>query len=389
MPRIEATPTPELLRWSREKAGYSEQAAAEKIGVAADRLSNWESGTERPTFAQLRSLGDIYKRPIAVFYLPEPPTRFEALKDFRRGHPSQLSMSPELALEIRRAYDRREWAIELLAELGEGAPRLAGISLTLRSNMEQSAEVIRKALGARLDTQSTWRTDYDAFRNWRELVENAGILTFQATTLDVEEARGFSLPDAPFPVAVANIKDSPRGRLFTLLHEVVHIFLRQSGVCDLHEQGRARSDMTESYCNRVAGAVLFPREALMASDTVRRHSKSDPAWTDEELATLSRRFGGSREAALVRLLTLGLTTQAYYQEKREEFFQKYLQAKKVSGGFAPPHIVALASVGPRFAGLVVESFNREKITASDVADYLQIRLKHLQEVQREYSSAVA
>jgi hypothetical protein len=87
------------------------------------------------------------------------------------------------------------------------------------------------------------------------------------------------------------------------------------------------------------------------------------------------------------LLTLGLTTQAYYDEKHEEFqkrYQEQRESERLKGGFAPPHEIALTSAGPTFTSLVIESFNRERITASDVSDYLQIRLKHLAEIQRDY-----
>jgi hypothetical protein len=96
----------------------------------------------------------------------------------------------------------------------------------------------------------------------------------------------------------------------------------------------------------------------------------------------------SREAALVRLLTLGLTTQSFYDRMRDEFraqYEKQQREKEASSGFAPPHVVAISSAGPLFTGLVVESLNRDKITASEVSDYLQIRLKHLKELQGEFS----
>ena len=100
---------------------------------------------------------------------------------------------------------------------------------------------------------------------------------------------------SPLTVVVVNIKDAPRGRIFTLLHELAHIMLKEGGICDFHDAD------TEAYCNRVAEAALFPREALLQSATVRKHRKDDPVWSDAELGELSRQFGGSREAALVTL----------------------------------------------------------------------------------------
>lgn len=111
-------------------------------------------------------------------------------------------------------------------------------------------------------------------------------------------------------------------------------------------------------------------------------------WTDTELREISRQFGGSREAALVRLLTLKLTTQPFYERMHREFLREYqilAEKRRESEGFAPPHVIAVSSAGPLFTALVVENYNRDNITASDVSDYLQIRLKHLKDLQGEHS----
>jgi len=385
MARSEANPTPSVLVWARESAGLSLELAAKKVGISSERLGAWEKGGERPTFAQLRKLGTIYKRPLAAFYLTEPPRHFQVMHDFRRvADAVKAAQSPELAIDVRKAHDRREWALELFRDIEEEPPQLTA-NASIHENAEDLAMRTRELLGVTLGKQSEWRTDYEAFREWRLLIEKIGILTFQANAIEIGEARGFSIAARPLPVAVANIKDAPRGRIFTLLHEVIHILLSDGGICDLHELGTDEASRVEAFCNRVAGAILFPRGPLLASDTVRAHRKGDIAWTDGELAILSRQFGGSREAALVRLLTLGLTTETYYREKRDKFLALYSEQKKKQKGFAPPHEVALTSAGPAFTNLVIESFNRERITASDVSDYLHVRLKHLSDIQREHA----
>jgi len=188
---------------------------------------------------------------------------------------------------------------------------------------------------------------------------------------------------------VANVKDAPRGRIFTLLHEVVHVMVNESGLCDFADDRHGNSPATrgETFCNRVASATLFPRREFLSTNVVRQHRKGDPKWTDFELQELSRQFGGSREAALVRLLGLELTTWDYYRDKREEFYKKYQEAQAKAKGFAAPHTVAISNAGPTFTRLVLEGLNRNKITTSDFSDYLQIRVKHLAEVTQELSFA--
>jgi Zn-dependent peptidase ImmA (M78 family)/DNA-binding XRE family transcriptional regulator len=383
-PRVEATPTPSVLVWARESAGMTVETAAEKIGVRTDQLSAWERAETRPSIPQLRKVAEAYRRPLAAFYLPEPPLRFEVMHDFRRLASDSRTggRTPQLALEIRRAFDRREWALELWSELDQPPVPAFSATASVDDPIEQTASRLREELKVSVEEQSRWRQDNEAFRGWRHKAEQAGVLALQATSIALNEARGFSISMKPLPVIVVNIKDAPRGRVFTLLHELTHVMLNEGGICDFHDGD------VEAYCNRVAGAALFPRAALLASATVRTHSKNDPKWSALELQELSRQFGGSREAALVRLLTLGLTTQSFYDRMRLVFLRQYEAIeveRKESEGFAPPHVVALSSAGPLFTSLVLENLNRDKITASDVSDYLQIRLKHLKELQREFS----
>lgn len=387
MAHVEALANPSLLIWARESAGLSQEAVAKKVGVKLDRIRAWENGQERPSVAQLRGFAAATKRPLAVFYLAEPPRTFDALRDFRAGTSAggPSVTSPELTFEIRKAYDRREWALELMSDL-KLTPTAFKVRLGLGEDAEDAAGVIRSALGARTEIQSQWRVDNEAFKEWRALLEHAGILTFQATDLELEEARGFSISLEPLPVVVVNIKDAYRGRIFTLLHEVTHIALNQSGICDLDDnQRRNTSARIEAYCNRVAGAILFPRNDLLATSEVRGHRSGDMTWSDAEIQSLSRRFGGSREALLVRLLALGRTNEKFYYKKRDEYRLEYAKWREQrKEGFAPPHVVSLSSAGPLFTTLVIENFNREHITASDVSDYLHVRVKHLPEIQRDY-----
>jgi len=386
MRRIEATPTPAVLVWARKTAGMSLDVAAQKADVKSDQLVSWETGLSRPSLPQLRKLATVYRRPLAAFYLTEPPQRFEVMRDFRRLSTAHVALdsSPKLSYEIRKAFDRREWALELMEGVDEPAT-LFSAQARLGDGVETVASRLRQAIGATVSQQRVWTNDHEAFRQWRNLLERSGVLTLQATGIQLDEARGFSISMKPLPVVVVNIKDSPRGRIFTLLHETAHVMLNEGGICDLSD------DEAEIFCNRVAGAALFPKEELLASATVTRHRRDDPHWTDAELMQLSRQFGGSREAALVRLLTLKLTTQSFYEAARKEFLKLYEQQqrqKEEAEGFAPPHVIAISSAGPLFTSLVLENFYRERITASDVSDYLQIRLKHVKELQADSSREV-
>lgn len=381
--RVEAIVKPNLLIWARESAGLSVEEAASKARIKPEHLVAWEQGVLRPTINQLRTLGNIYKRPLAVFYLPTPPKEFSALRDFRRL-PGEVvgTESPQLRLEVRNAHYRRDMALDLYADLGESPRELSAIT-SLANGPEETANYLRQLLGVTYQEQVGWRGLYEPFNHWRSALENLGILVFQVTEVDVSEMRGFSIGDRPLPVIAVNIKDSPRGRIFTMLHEFTHITLQQGGLCDLEEGGgrRPEEQRVEVFCNWLAGAIIVPMEHLLTEDIVVA-KRGDPAWADEELNLLVGRYSASREVILRRLLIAGCTTEEFYRKKREELQEQYAALRKASSGFFPPYSKAVSTAGHPFVRLVLNSYYKERITASDLSDLLGVRLKHLPRIEK-------
>jgi len=392
---IEALVKSELLVWARKTSGFELIQAANKIKIKPELLESWEKGEKKPTISQLRKLGKLYKRPLAVFYLSEPPYDFQPLKDFRR-FPSKAKklQSPELLFEIRKAQSRRELAIELFETL-DIKPSSFSLKASLSDDAEELGDNVRKALGINYEEQTKWASGhegknrwtlgYEAFNKWRSALEKAGVLVFQATDVSLEEARGFSISDSPLPAIVVNIKDTPRGRTFTMLHELTHIVLNTGGVCDLLERkGQLQEEQRiEIFCNRVAGAALVPRKNLLNEELV-KNKPQQSKWIDDEIRALADKYGVSREVILRRLLIHNFTTEAFYQEKQAQYQKEYEKLGKIKKeGFAPPHRIAMSSAGPLFVRLVLDSFRQDKITASDLADFLDIRLKHLGRIERE------
>ena len=372
--RIEAIVKPDMLVWARESARLDIETAAKKAQVTPERMKLWEAGEARPTINQLRKLANAYKRPIAVFYLPEPPAGFQAMRDFRRL-PGDVATneSAELALEIRSVASRREVALELIRAIDEEPPDFL-LTAALNDDAEVLASEIRAYLGVSVDEQISWKPGYDSFNAWRAALEDVGVLVFQALGVRLDEMRGFSISDMPLPAIVVNNKDSVNGRIFTLLHELAHILLREGGICDLYDENEI-----EVFCNRVAGAVLIPRERLMAEDTVA--SKADGmTWSDGELQALSNRYGVSREVTLRRLLSIGCASASFYGIKREQF-QKEYSTYNNQGGPVPQYRKALSRTGRSFAVLVLRAYRQNYITASDVSDFLEIKLRHLPKIE--------
>lgn len=382
---VPALINPELLVWARKNSRLTIEQAAKKVPVKKERLELWEQGDLKPTIKQLRKLGHIYKRPIAVFYLSEPPRDFIPLHDFRRFPIDVEELeSPKLRFEIRRARDRREIALELYQDLEGELPDFT-LKCDLTDKPEELSEKIRDFLGISPNDQFGFRDHYDAFNSWRAAIENQGVLVFQASGIDLIEMRGFSISDIPLPVIVVNIRDYPYGRIFTMLHELTHILLRDGGLCDLAETGNRSIDeqKVEIFSNHVAGSVLVPKNLLLSEDLISEKSH-DPEWADEEIYKLSHKYKVSREVMLRRLLILGRTTPDFYRIKRQQFEKEYLKMlDRKTEGFAPPHRKAISNAGPTFTRLVINSYYQENITAGDLSDFLSVKLKHMGKIEME------
>jgi Zn-dependent peptidase ImmA (M78 family)/DNA-binding XRE family transcriptional regulator len=388
---VHALVNPDLLVWARRNSSLTIEQAAKKVPVKSERLELWEKGELKPTIKQLRKLGHIYKRPIALFYLSETPKDFTPLHDFRRfPGEAEEAESPQLRYEIRRARDRRDIALELFEALDGEIPAFEE-RCSLNDDPENLSLKIREILKVNIGAQFGFGTDYDALNNWREAIENRGVLIFQASGIDLMEMRGFSISEMPLPAIVTNIKDFPYGRIFTMLHEFVHILLGDGGLCDLTEKGNRSpsEERVEVFSNHVAGAALVPKDYLIFEDLV-LDKEGDPIWSDDEILTLSKKYSVSREVLLRRLLIVGKPTPDFYRAKRRQFQKEYRRlSERQPDGFVPPYRKALSNAGPTFTRLVLNSYYQENITSSDLSDFLSVKLKHMGKIEREVMGVTA
>jgi transcriptional regulator with XRE-family HTH domain len=263
---IPALVKPALLVWARERAGLRLEDAAAKLDVEVERLQRWEQGTDLPSIAQLRKVGEAYKRPLAVFFLSEPPQGFDPQREFRRlAGVTPQTESPELRLSLRMALFRREVARELYETLGEPIPECQTVA-NPNEDEEVVGQRIRESLGISWETQLAWNGPYAALNAWRTAIERQGILVFQTGDVALIEMRGTSIPHGPLPVVLLNNADAPHARVFTLLHEFAHILLTSAGHQTSTMEGKRlpEDQVLERVSNRFAAATLMPRRQFLA-----------------------------------------------------------------------------------------------------------------------------
>jgi Zn-dependent peptidase ImmA (M78 family) len=189
--------------------------------------------------------------------------------------------------------------------------------------------------------------------------------------------RGFSLYNAIAPVIVLNAKDSPRGRLFTLLHEFAHLLLRADGLCDRHDAPGQEGSDPEVFSNRVAAVTLVPEAALLADPTVQALHRSEIDDTDTQ--RIARPFSVSREVVLRRLLTVGKISLAYYRKKRDEYLKAY--GRETQQGSPPYHILVVRNLGKEFGRTVLDAYRQELITSAALSEFLGVKLKTVPRIE--------
>lgn len=389
--RYKATINPALLTWARTTASYDLAEAAAKIDVGEDRLTAWEAGEDQPSISQLRKLAGLYKRPLAVLYLPEPPVDFQAMHDFR--HLPEMGprrFSPGLALEVRRAQQRRELAIELYEDNAAALPAFA-LTTAVNADPEQVGAQVREALGVRADQQSRWGNQIAAFKEWRTRIEEAGVLVFQASRIDSDEASGFAFWAETFPLIVVNRKDVYPRRTFSLLHELAHLMLRQSGVSEANvDAARPDADARiEIFCNQVAAAALMPRDLFLNQPLVLQRPGTQE-WPDEAINALSLNFNTSREGVVRRLLTFGRVSAGFYARKRAQYAAEFRaqrqREREERGDEGIPRNMpreTIADMGRPFIRAVIENYHQDRITLSEVSGYLGVKVRHVAGIEAQ------
>lgn len=381
--RLFARINPVALVWAREVRGMPPEVAAAKISVALARLQSFESGEEYPTVIQLRKIGRIYRKPTAFFYITRLPQKPARLEDFRSFPDVFVEESPELVDAVTRSREQRLDAIELSFLLGRSIPDF-GVSATLETPPERLAFEIRQRLAVDITTQETWREPYKALRSWIDAAERVGVLIKQFSGVSVSEARGFSIAERPYPIIAINGSDWPRAKIFTLFHELAHIALSASGICDLNEETHSVSSI-EPMCNRVAGEALVPAEVLLADPIVSRHGSL--RWEDSMLQALSLRFAVSGEVVLRRLLTLGRTTPDFYREKRRAYIQAAEREEEGKRGFVSYFRRILRDNGRAFASLALDAYRSEAISSLEYSRLLGgINFKHFGPIEEALSA---
>ena len=348
MPRVAVPPA--LFAWARERAGLDGTALAARF----PHLDDWETGARQPTLRQLEQYAQATHAPVGYFFLPAPPQESLPIPDFRTLGLGVPRVSANLLDVVYACQSRQAWYRDEALVNGETPLPFIG-SVRLQSEPPAVAERIRRALGFSVIERAACPTWAEALRLFIAQAEAAGVMVMvsgvvmnnNARHLDVREFRGFALADPLAPLVFINGADSKAAQMFTLAHELAHLWLGQSAVSNAPPSD-TQDHATEAWCNRVAAELLVPQAEFQAAV---QPGEPLPA----ALQRLARHFKVSSLVVLRRLYDVGLLDrEVFWQAYRDEEQRLGQLAARNTGG-GDFYRTTVARVSRRFASALVAS----------------------------------
>lgn len=341
---------PEMLRWACKRAGLDVDALAGRF----PKLPDWLSEDAKPTFKQLEDFAKATHTPFGFFFLAEPPDEPVPIPDFRtvRGGPIQRP-SADLLDTIYICQQRQEWYCEYAQITGERPFPFVG-SVTTDSDVVQVASNMRDALAFDLDERRQMPTWVEALRRFIEQADNLGILVMtngvvgsnNRRKLNPQEFRGFALSDPLAPLVFINGADTKAAQMFTLAHELAHLWLGQSALTDAVPRS-VPANAVESWCNRVAAELLAPLSVVSGE-----FNRSAPL--REESSRLARRFKVSTLVILRRIHDAGALPRDRFWREYDAEVERLTSIPRTTGG-GDFYLTTAARVSKRFARAVFTS----------------------------------
>lgn len=389
MPKV----NPDILRWARKTAGLPLEEAATKLDLhqargasAVDRLAALESGDAHPTRSLLTRMAKQYRRPLLTFYMTAPPRKGDRGQDFRTLPADHSDIDEALLDALIRDVKARQSMVRALLEDEEdtvplpfvGSARMSqGVSVVLAS--------IQKTIQLDIAAFRAEGSPSDAFNLLRDRVEAAGVFVLLIgnlgsyhTALDLETFRGFALADDIAPFVIINDQDADSARSFTLVHELVHIWLGQTGV------SAARAEISiEKFCNDVASEFLLPSSELQQLDV---NHRTDLQSAQSRISDFARNRNLSASMVAYKLHRMGTIDFESWKSLSETFRRMWLDHRKQQRMLAREqethgptyYFTRRHRIGKALLELVSSMMHAGAITTSKAARVLGVKAKNVQ-----------
>lgn len=407
----EVSINPAILIWARESAGLEVDEAVARLGLTsteklsgAEKLARLESGEQKPTRSQLSKIAATYRRPLLTFYLPEPPARGDRGEDFRRA-PTSVSPRENALLDtlLRDIRARQEMVRELVQEDDE----FTTSPLVGAFRMENGVEAVARGITTALDFENTAakraKLDTDSlFKLLRAKADGAGFFVLLVgdlgshhSALSADVFRGFAIADPVAPFIVINDQDARAARSFTLIHELAHVAIGQSGVSGMPDRETPHDNhaLIERFCNDVAGEFLLPDAQLGAKPEPL--NSGDVGATHEVIAQIATRWCVSEPMVAYRLNRKGWIGSSVYDQLVANFTarwrdqkQKTRDANKEDEGGPSYYVVRQSKLGNALLEVVRRTLRDHTLTHTKAAKVLGVKPSSVEPLLRGYEKSI-
>jgi Zn-dependent peptidase ImmA (M78 family) len=334
MPKV----NPKILRWARETAGLTPEEAVKKLALkeargvsAVDRLAALEMGEDMPSRPMLVNMAKKYRRPLLTFYLSAPPKTGDRGQDFRTL-PEGKTFADEALLDalIRDIQARQSMVRSVLEDEDEASPLPFIGSMKITDGAPAVLASIRETLLFSLSEFRSQANAEKAFALLREAAEAAGIFVILRgdlgnyhTNIDLHTFRGFALADPIAPFVIINSQDAKNARAFTLLHELAHLWLGQTGVTGVSGEDAELS--IERFCNGIAGEFLLPMAEIRA---LQIDTTSDMETLEHQISGYASKYNVSSSMIAYKLYKADSIDEDSWKQLKTMFRDKWLESQR-------------------------------------------------------------
>ena len=368
-----------IIRWAREHYNMTPDDAAKAIGVDATRYSNWENGTEYPTYAKLKTISKVFHKPSLIFFFPEPPQLPEIRGDLRTL-PNEIvnAFSKNVIVQFEKA---KVYQLNLY-ELYGNRESIINTRDSFPKDIDQLCVFFRAQLDFPLSAQKARKSTKVVFEIFREKFYDLGIYVFKDAFKD-NRISGICLNDDHFPVILINNSMSFARQIFTLFHELYHLISNTSGVeiirDDYYSALNAHQASIERDCDAFANAFLVPLEDF-------EQELKKRVLNEDSIEALSNLYSVSKEAIMYKLYMMNKISSSDYNELKEFFYGDAIRNgdKKEQKSGGNHYYTHLAYLGQRYTGDVFKQYFSGRISSIHASEMLQSKVDHLPNLEIAY-----
>jgi Zn-dependent peptidase ImmA (M78 family)/DNA-binding XRE family transcriptional regulator len=381
--------TPRIVRWARERVSMSHEQLAEELGVTPEQIKSWEENVQ-PQFKTAEKLADVLGIPFGYLFLSQPPANDIPLPDLRTVRGKRVGpISREFYEHLQDVLLKHEWYRDFAQSEGYESLTFVG-RYSHTDDPDRVAADIRKQLGIDDELRAEANNSDDFLRLLRLKAEDIGVLVMRSgivgsnthAKLSVDEFRGFAISDKFAPVVFINGRDSTAAQIFTLAHELAHIWIGASGISnpDFKKRSTEQTNVVERFCNYVAAEVLVPKAGF------EKQWRSDLP-LDSNLQRLVRAYRVSSLVILRRAYESKKLSESQYwkkfEEERERFAKKKDEDAEQGGGGDFYRTMPIRN-SKRLTQTVVGALRERKIPLRDAASLLGVKIPTLRKIVERF-----